>query len=266
MKKTLFLLLFIQLSVSAGVVFEIETKDHKNDNPTTAHAYADGRNLKMEIQADQKGKEGELIFRGDELVIVDHDKKSYMVFDKEAMKSLSGQVSQATSMMEDALKNVPAEQRAMVEKMMKERMPKTKPQKSTRSVKNTGVRKKINGYPCVRHDAFNKGKKTRELWVTDWDNVDGGGDAREAFEGLAKFFKQMMDSIGEMTGGQSPIGDNPFAEMDELGGFPVLTRGFGENGELEDESTLKSSKRQRLDPSEFEPPSGYKRRSMFSGN
>ncbi len=172
--------LFFHLSVLAGVVFDIENKDHRNGDVSTTHAYAQGKNLKMEIEPEEDGKKGEILFDGEQVIIVDHDEKSYMVFDEEMVNSISGTISQATSMMEQALKNLPEEQRAMAEKMMKQNMPKPKPAKSTRQVKKTGERKKINGYPCIRHDSFNKGQKTRELWVTDWDNVDGGKDAQAA--------------------------------------------------------------------------------------
>ena len=57
-------------------------------------------------------------------------------------------------------------------------------------------------------------------------------------------------------------GRHAFDELDQLGGFPVLTREFGDDGSLEAESVLKSARRQTLDPDAFEPPSGYKRQSM----
>ena len=60
------------------------------------------------------------------------------------------------------------------------------------------------------------------------------------------------------------LSDNPYQHMAEIDGFPVVTREFGDDGSLEDESTLRSSQRRTLDPDAFEPPAGYKRRSMFS--
>ena len=53
--------------------------------------------------------------------------------------------------------------------------------------------------------------------------------------------------------------------MKELGGFPVVTSEFGEDGSLEGESALRSAKRQTIDPDAFEPPSGYKRQEMLPG-
>ncbi len=51
--------------------------------------------------------------------------------------------------------------------------------------------------------------------------------------------------------------------MKELGGFPVVTREFDDyDGSLEGETALRSARRQTLDPDAFEPPKGYRLRSM----
>ncbi len=70
--------------------------------------------------------------------------------------------------------------------------------------------------------------------------------------------------LGSGVGGPS-VDDNVFEHMKELGGFPVVTRDFGDGGSLEGETALRSAKRQTIDPDAFEPPSGYKRQEMFRG-
>ena len=137
-------------------------------------------------------------------------------------------------------------------------------QRAAPEVRNTGERATKNGYPCVKYEVVQDGRKIRELWVTDWSNVEGGAEARDAFKDMADFFQEMMDALGDAAGGAGGgffDGVNSYAE--NFGnGFPVVTRGFDEDGGLEDESSLRGSRRQRLDPSAFEPPSGYKRMSM----
>ncbi len=66
----------------------------------------------------------------------------------------------------------------------------------------------------------------------------------------------------QMPGGDPFGGQNPFDEMNFENGFPVVVTGFGEDGDIEDESWLKGTRRQRIDPDAFEPPSGYKRMSL----
>lgn len=267
--KTLGILLVCAIAAQApalaGVVYEIEVTDHGQSTPRSEsiEAAVEGRNLKMGISSGGRGKQGEMVFRGDsrEMVVVDHEDRSYHVIDEASMRAIADQVGSVMSQMQEALKNVPEDQRKMVEKMMQQRMPQARPEKPKSELKNTGEKASKNGYPCVKYDVLRDGRKVRELWVTDWSNVEGGSEVVDAFEDMAGFFKELMDSIPDFGQGGSS-GDPVFAHMKEIGGFPVVTKEFGEDGSLEGESTLRSARRQKLDPAAFEPPSGYKRLSM----
>ncbi len=133
------------------------------------------------------------------------------------------------------------------------------------TLRKTSDRADKNGYLCVKYEILRDGRKVRELWVTDWDNIEGGGEMSDAFQEMAKFFRELMKSIsGGLPGSFSgPGGGDLFEHMDEIDGFPVVNTGFGEDGSPEDESQLRSARRQTLDPAAFEPPHGYKRRSML---
>ena len=254
----------------AGVVFEIETKDHDSSPPRTESIamLVDGRNLKSEPGASGKRSQMTMIYRGDrrEMVVLDHGKKSYFVMDQQMMKKMAGQMSQAMRQMQEALKNVPAEQRVMVEKMMKQRMPAMQPpQRPTIVVRKTADRAELHGYPCVKYEVLREGRKIKELWVTDWANVEGGSEVVDVFRDMATFFSEMLESF---SGGAGPglaqtVGDSVFQHMNELDGFPVVTRDYGDDGSLESESALHSAKQRAVDAAEFEPPVGYKRQQMM---
>lgn len=261
------LLVLIAAPVSAGVVYEIEVKDHEQTPPRSElmETSVEGPNLKMGIASTGEPSESDMIYRGDrrEMVFVDHEDKSFHVMDEETIGRLAGQVNQAMAQMQEALKDVPAEQRAMLEQMMKQRMPEqAPPARSKRELRKAGDRAEKAGYPCVKYELLDAGRVIRELWVTDWDNIEGGDDVVDAFEGMADFFREMLDAMPDMGQDRSGMGDNFFEHMRELGGFPVFVREFGNDGSLAGESTLRSVRRQTLDPDVFEPPSGYKRRSM----
>ena len=186
--------------------------------------------------------------------------------DEQAMRQIAGQVGSALSEVQKALENVPEDQRARIEQMMKENLPPG--QQVTRrprsKLRKTTERDTKNGYPCVKYEVLREGRKIRELWVTDWSNVEGGSDVVGAFEDMADFFRELQDAIPQLGQGGSSMGDPAFEHMRELGGFPVVTREFDElDGSLEGETTLRSARRQTLDPDAFDPPSGYKRQEMF---
>ena len=276
MKKLCFLLLLAALlatPLAAGVVYEIEVIDHEQTPPKTEsiQAAVEGHNLKMGIASQGRGSQGEMIFRGDrrEVVVIDNDNQTFTVIDEAALQQIAGQVGAAMSQMQEALKNVPEDKRAMFEQMMKERMPQAQqvPKRPTTELEKTNERGTKNGYPCVKYEVHQEGRKLRELWVTDWSNIEGGEQTVDAFEDMADFFREMLDSIPNLGGGQGPPGmeNHVFEHMKELGGFPVVTREFDDDGSLEGESALRSARRRTLDPADFEPPAGYKRQEMFRG-
>lgn len=252
----------------AGVVFEIEVTDHGSSKPEQMTTSVDGENLKMVVDASSGKSPGDMIFRGEkrEMIVIDHDKKSYMVVDEAGIRQVGGQVNAAMAQMQEALKDIPAEQRAMVEQMMKQRMPQQAQQAPARAkpeLVRHGDKAEKNGYPCVRYDVMRDGKRVRELWVTDWDNVEGGVEAMKAFKAMASFFSEMRNALPQFGANGGPgMDDNMFAYMDELGGFPVVTRELDHNGQLLTESTLRSSKRRSFEAADFEPPAGYKRQSL----
>lgn len=277
MKKILGLLLITGLAagaLAAGVVYEIEVTDHGQSPPRTedSRMSAEGKNLKMGVSAGERGgAAGEMIFRGDrrEMVIVDHDDESYTVIDEQAIESVAGQVGAMMAQMQEALKNVPEGQRAAVEEMMKKRMPQEAPARPRREVRRTGEHGDKAGYPCVKYEVLRDGRVVQELWVTDWNNLEGSAEVRQLFGEMAAFFKEMMDAFagaaGELGGLAGGLGDNMFDLFDRIDGFPAVTRDLDADGSLDEESTLRSARRQDLDPEEFEPPAGYKRRTLFGG-
>ncbi|MEZ5758389.1 MAG: DUF4412 domain-containing protein [Emcibacteraceae bacterium] len=263
--KILFSALFISListPLYAGEIIEIINKDLRKKNAqeeTMQVLFSDG-NMKM------KGMEGnEMIFDGaaQNMTVISHQDKSYMIFDKSTAGSVKSQMDAA---MEKALANVPPEQRAMVEKMMKQRMSSMggqqqmqMPQVKT-EIKKTGKNDTINGYACDYYEAYRGDQKQGEYCITSWSDLDVGEDIQTSFKNMAEFMKGFMEELSKM----SPVrmDDNPFNYMNEMEGFPVLSRQFS-NGQATHESMLSSISNQDIDESEFIAPEGYKQRNLM---
>lgn len=255
--------------LNPGVVFEVDVDYHDQSSPKKEEMQVavEGRSLKMDILPRRgQDKGGKLIFRGDrgengEFIMVDDDKKEYYLIDDAFINSMLGRTKQSKTMIDDALKHLTPEQRKMIEDAQKKSgtsMPGYMKNGSKPERIKTNEKKNISGYPCVKYVVELDNKKIRELWITTWSEIDGGREARDAFYGMNDFFQAMMDKIGDIPGST-----NPYDEMGFEDGFPVVTEEFGDDGNLESTSTLRSAKRQTLDPDAFEPPSGYKREYMF---
>jgi hypothetical protein len=265
MKKLLVLAIVMLASQtgSAGVLFEVESTF--GGSTTQTNIAVEGMRMKMDAASGAEDWDGEMIFDADnrEMVVIDHDKKTYFVIDEEQMRQLGETVNQAMASMEQALAALPESQRAQMEQMMKSRMPDMGSPREPSELEKTGETDTVNGYPCVKYIVMRGGAKERELWVTDWDNVAGGREVADAFLEMGAFMTEMLDSLPKV--GDRSFGDATYEHMKEIGGFPVRTLEYGDDGILDGQSDLISSKNADFEATDFEPPKKYKRKDMMKG-
>lgn len=258
----------IHSQLSAGVVFTLSTKDLNNpDGSGQAQLYVDGKNLKMDFTGSTAGS-GSMIFRGEEktMLMIDNKRKQYVEMDEAAITKLSNQMNQAMAQMNEALKNVPPAQRAMMENMMKERMgalmPKAEDKIPTTLEKGT-KNKTIAGYD-TKHFIQKRGNQiTNEFWIADWKAIKEGENVMGAFKEMSAFLNKMMDAIsqGPINFIDSMMDDNMFQQLEELGGFPVSTIDY-DNGSPSRESTLESIEAKDFAKSTFAAPKGFKKQRI----
>ena len=269
MKRTLLVLPCALLATTsfAGVVYEIENRQMSTETVQTSAISVEGPNLKMLMDSGDGQDEGEMIFRGEnrEMIVVNHKERTYMVLDEDTMNQLAEQMKQASAAlaeMEKALANMPESQRAQVEKMMRSRLPNMSEPVVPTELRKTGDEDTMKGYPCVRYEILRDGMVIRELWVTDWSNVEGGEDTAAAFQAMADFFRQMIESLPKFGQMGQASATAAFEHMREINGFPVLTREFADDGSLESIAALTAAEQADLNASDFEPNPKYKRQKI----
>jgi hypothetical protein len=259
--------LLFALSSQAAVVITVETTDlTKKDAPTEIGRISiDGKKMAM------RGKDAEevpqMIFRGDRSVLyaINPQRKEYLEVDKTTFDQMGGQMDEMMKQMEAKLADMPPQQRAMVERMMRRQMPDPTLAEQPMGkpiVKRTEERKEIAGYPCRLYEIHVDDQKVREIWVTTWTNVDQGREAFGIFSELEDFFEGLMDAMKN-----SPFAgalQNPFDQVSKIDGFPVLTREF-KDGKATRESLFKSVTTVELAPTAFEPPKDYAKRDPAEG-
>ena len=269
MKLTLVCTCLVSYQAIAGAVLKTETKEYHVDPPAigTTNMFADGGLLRVEINSISSAENGLLIFRGDrnEMLVADNERLEYYVIDEQTMNQMATQISDAMTQMEEMLKSMPPEQRAMAEQMMKQQMPGLQPAPEAPStLQKTGKSDTINGYDCDYYEVLRQGRKTRDMCVAEWGDIEGGREAADAMIGMGKFFERMHDAFAkaagtDFMGKQQEV----FAHMRELGGYPVYARDYDDTGALEGESTLTSSHSESIDAAKFDPPEGYRRQEMM---
>jgi Domain of unknown function (DUF4412) len=269
LKLTLLCICLVSFQAIAGAILKTETREYHVDPPAigTTTMYADGVLLRIEINSVSSAEDGLVIYRGDrnELLVADSERLEYYVIDEQSMNQMAAQVGDAKKQMDEMMKTLPPDQRAMAEQMMKRQMPALQSAPEVPStVQKTGKSDTVNGFDCEYYEVLKEGRKSREMCVAKWSDIDGGAEAVDAMMGMGKFFERMHDAFAsaagtDFMGKQQEV----FAHMRKLGGYPVYARDYDETGALEGESSLKSSESEAIDTAMFAAPEGYRKQDMM---
>jgi hypothetical protein len=269
LKITLLCVCLVSYQGIAGAILKTETREYHVDPPAigTTTMYADGGLLRVEINSVSSGEDGFLIYRGDrnEMLVADNEYLEYYVIDAQSINQMAKQVADAISEINKKIESLPPDQRAIAEQEMKQQMPALQSAPSEPgTLRKTGTGDTINGYACEYYEVLKAGKKSREMCVARWSDIDGGSDAVDAMTGIGKFFESMRDAFAsaagtDFMGPQQEV----FAHIGQLGGYPVYAKDYDDAGAVEGESTLKSSKSESIDAAMFAAPEGYRKQEMM---
>ncbi len=266
--RTAALLLVLSASPCfGGVFFEYETRDstQSGGEADVIHTMVDGNRIKIDVTGP-RGADADMIYRGDrsEMIAVNHPEQNYVVIDEAMIAEISQRLAGIEAEMKKALENVPPEQRAMMEEMMRQRMPAMPAAQAmpTYTVVKTGESGEQNGYPCDKFEIRRDGTLSQTVWVTDLDNVDGASDAVAAFEDFGDFIAEIQAALPDFAQ-ESSVGGHAYEHLDELGGFPVVTIDHAGDGSVIAESRLLNSKSQAFEAGTFEPPANYERMQLM---
>lgn len=244
----------------AGVVMDMVTRDAAGQETDRSKVYAQSKMVRMDQGGNGVG-DNSMIFLGNEFLYLNHKDKSYIVMDEAMLEKVSTKIDDAMKEMEAQLANMPPEQRAMVEQMMKGRMDGMMGQKGDEApeprVESMG-NSKWQSYACRQYAVYEGAIKTQEVCAAKLDDVDGADEVIEAFVGMAAYIKKMTESLPMMKN----EGLNPGELMAQIGGFPVHTVDYV-NGKAVREMSLDSVAEQGLDPEVFTVPEGYRREDPF---
>jgi len=195
----------------------------------------------LKIQMSDGGDYSILRLDQEKMILVKPDDKTYSVVTfaqmEERMKKGNAQMEKALEQMKD----LPREQREMMEKMLGKSKDK---QKDKVSLKRSAETKKVNGYTCVRNTIYQGTEKLADLWVTK--EIRGF----EAMRNDLKSFSSRMAAMNPMMG-------KDLAEaMMNVDGFPMEQSVAGIT------SVTTKVEYKMTPPSEFDVPAGFKKVEM----
>lgn len=247
-----------------GLVLQFETRNiGETKDLQKGSMYISGENIRMQIVAQEN--KNYTIFRADKQLLwaIDDQRKEYSEITKESIKSMGQKVNTAMQQMEAQMAQMPPEQRAMMEQMMKGQVGAMQNKPMELTFKNTNRKKTINNYPCTGYEEYRDNVMVRELWVTPWNNFASSADVLAAFKAMGAFFNELVETFKNNPFMKGL--DNPYSYNETLNGFPVVVREF-EDGKATLETEFKQGEKKNLDANLFLPPKGYTMKKLETGD
>lgn len=230
----------------AGVRIQTETTDLATKKVSTDVILLDANRLRVD---SDDGKSVMFLTDGgrNRMVMLDKAKNQYQEIDEETMKQLGQQMSAAMAQMQAAMKNMPPEQRAMMEKMMKGKMPQAAAAapKTVYTAKGSGS---INGFSCTKYEGDLSGVKESEVCAALPAQIKLTPADLQIFEKMKQFSSTLLSSLANSPVHISVPSGYGFEEGYE--GFPIQKIDF-ENGQATKRSELKSITRASFSDADF---------------
>jgi len=215
-----------------------------------------GRTVEFRIQ-DGRGKissqPGQFIYYDHAkrtAYIVDTDKGTSFEMNEARAKQMGAQLADAQRMMEAKLKEMPPDQRAMVEKMMKEQGGGLAPPGGRTPLKfaKTGSGK-VGAWPCDRY-AASGGSRTVEVCTAEAPALGISVGDVAVFEGFLDLSEKMAGEVGA-SGGMGSASERGFS------GLP-LERTESHDGKVTDRFTIETIAQETMAAADLQVPSGLK--------
>jgi hypothetical protein len=181
------------------------------------------------------------------IVMLDKNRTTYQEIDEETMNQMAQQMSGVRAQMEAAMKNMTPEQRAMMEKMMKGKMPQAAPAapKTVYTAKGSGS---VNGFSCTKYEGDLSGQKESELCAAVPAQLKLTPADLQIFDKMREFSASLISSLANSPMRASVPKGYGFDSGYE--GFPIQKTDF-ENGQAIKRGELKSITRVSFTDADF---------------
>lgn len=230
----------------AGVKIVSENTDLATKKVTTDTILMDANRMRFD---SDDGKSVMFLTDGgrNRMVMLEKAKNQYEEIDEQTMKQMGQQMSAAMAQMQAAMKNVPPEQRAMVEKMMKGKMAQAAAAapKTVYTAKGSGS---VNGFSCTKYEGDLSGVKEAEVCAALPAQIKLSPADMQIFEKMREFSSSLLSALAN-----SPVHiEVPKNYGFESGydGFPIQRTDFA-NGQATRRSELKSITRTNFTDADF---------------
>jgi hypothetical protein len=252
--------LVVPVSAADGVLIVMKVTFGTNP-PQTNQVQIDQKRMRMTGTSATGGSAGIMFDSNHQVMtIIDDAHKTYSELTKADLDAVAAQMTGAMAQAQAAMKNLPPEQRAQMEAMMKGRgMPgaaAAAPAKPEYRKVGTAT---VGKWTCDKYDGYTNGQKTHEVCTVDPKALGFAATDFQVMRDMQEFFKQFQ----QFARGAGPQPAFTFGTPEEQGfsGIPVRSV-HTTNGE-QVVSELTEAKRQAFTDATFTVPSDYQKNDLF---
>lgn len=208
-------------------------------------------------------RDAKMLFLGgrQEVIMIDHPSKTYMVIDEATVKRLEQQVSAAKqqmaamlAQMEEQMKHMTEEQRAQVKQLMESRMPAGQAKAAVKTTVKKQGEDKVAGVSCTKLLILLNDKPTGKVCVAQAGALGLDTQDYHSMANATDTVRRFMEQV-------SGRNDNDTVSMNlrAMKGIPVRMTDLVDG----DVSILDSRSSADLDAALFRVPDGYGKRDML---
>jgi hypothetical protein len=244
------ILFLLSVSTKAGVIVKMTDESKGMNMKHESTMYIEKDRLRMDQSGE--GQNHVIIFRGDKNVFwtIDHDKKSYFEMTQDDVRKMKAKMDDMQKMMMEQMKNMPAEQRKMMEQMMPSSVPTKEKVKTKYQKKASGV--KIGKWNCTHYLGYKEDEISEEIWVADWKQIGVDKSELKVLNNMGKFFEALSQEAADFF----EVGSEEWEKELGMSGAPVRSIHYMD-GKPAGQSDIKEVTRRDLKSSLFELPAGY---------
>ncbi|MEE8043997.1 MAG: DUF4412 domain-containing protein [Thermodesulfobacteriota bacterium] len=253
----LVLLIFTASQVIAGFVLEQERYEKGTSKKLKGTIYMQENKVKF---FDEEGQFSAIFnLETGEMMQIDNMSRTYTSAKaKDYFKFFKEYALKMKTAMQQQLAELPPDQRAQAEEMMKRQgieLPGSNSVPVKIELKKTGDISKIAGYESVKYEIYRNGKLDEEIWTSKEVGLENEIDMNKMTEYMSELRK-----IEESLGGASSVSKEAEQVYIEVfgSGFPMKTTDYPVSGTSIVEEIVKVSRKQ-IESSEFRAPAGYRK-------
>jgi hypothetical protein len=246
------MLLFAQALQAQGILFvEQETRNGKT---TTNQVQLDKTHMRAESHSS--GDDVAFVYDAGAQVVrsINLDKKTYMEIDRSQIQQMQQQAQRGLSQIDEQLKNLSPQQRAIVEQAMRGRggvIGATAAPPAKTEYRQAGM-DKVGQWTCTKYEGFRGQDKVAEVCTVDPKEFGVTPADFDVARQLADFLKSMSPQMSDQTIVYGTAADQGYS------GVPVRRTTYT-GGKVASVSEIKEVRHENFPASTFEVPAGFRK-------